>query len=306
MKKRILSAVLAIFLLISVFSSSAMAITPIDTARPSSITLQYTHGGKYFAGLEIRTYRIAEVFADGTYALVGDFAGYPVKIYDVTSQSEWRKIASTLASYAEADGILPTCSAVTDERGIVSFTDILPGMYLTLSVTSTDGGCVTVFETFLTVVPHPSDSGDHDYDVTAFPKCDSYTEETDVEYKVIKLWSGDGSSQGRPDCVVVDILKDGVLHTTKELSSANDWTYSWIADNDGSVWSAVEREVPDGYTVTSVREGNTFIITNSYVVDIPDSPQTGDVAVSWPYALAMFISGGAVVILTIWRKRRDA
>ena len=196
--KRTLSILLCVLIFAAAVSPSVCAITPIDTRRPSSLTLQYTHGGKYFEGLNIRTYRIAEVFADGTYALTGDFASYPVKIYDVTSQSEWRSIATTLAAYAEADDIEPTCTGITDEWGMVSFTDILPGMYLTVSVTSVDGATVTIFETFLTVVPHPSEDGDHDYDVTAIPKSDSYTTGGDIEYKVIKLWKDEGGTDKRP------------------------------------------------------------------------------------------------------------
>lgn len=303
--KRILSIFLCVLILAVAVSTSVCATTPIDTTRPSSLTLQYARDGKYFEGLTIRTYRIAEVFADGTYALTGDFASYPVKLYDVTSQSEWRSIATTLAAYAEADGIEPTCVGVTDEWGIVSFTDILPGMYLTISVTSVDGATVTIFETFLTVVPYPSEDGNHNYDVTAIPKSDSYTTGGDIEYKVIKLWKDEGASDKRPASVTVDILKDGELKFTQVLSPENNWSYTWKTADDGSVWYVVEREVSEDYTVTVTREGNTFIIVNKIIQEIPEAPQTGDTTAPWPYAVAMFLSGSALIILTTWRKRTE-
>ena len=190
--KRILAYFLSLLTVFVMLSTSVYCITPIDPARSSSLTLQYAHGGKYYGGLEIKTFRIAEVFPDGTYALTGEFAKYPVKIYEVTSQSEWRAIASTLAAYIHADGIEPTCTNVTDILGTVSFTDILPGMYLTLGVSETEDNVITVFETFLTVVPYPSDDGDHNYDVTAYPKCEEHEFGGDIEYKVVKLWKDKG------------------------------------------------------------------------------------------------------------------
>jgi len=303
--KKILSLLLCILTVTALISTAAYAVTPIDTARPSSLTLQYSHNGKYFEGLEIKTYRIAEVFEDGTYALTGDFADYPVKIYDVTSQAEWRIIASTLAAYAEGDKIAPTREAVTDARGIVEFKDILPGMYLTLSVTATEENTVTVFETFLAVVPRPSNDGNHNYDVTAFPKCETHTTGGNIEYKIVKLWKDEGHVEDRPKTVVIDILKDGVVYKTLNLSASNSWSLTWEAKDDGAVWYAVERELPVNYTVASTREGNTFVITNSHKSGIPESPQTGDTSVMWPYALVMCLSGGVLVIVATWRKRRE-
>lgn len=292
----------------TLFVGTAVVCTadPVDTAMESSLTLQYKHGGEVFSGLEIQSYRIAEASADGTYSLCGAFENYPVDIYGVESQAEWQNIASTLAVYAVADRITPDCTAVTDDTGTVSFEKILPGMYLTLSVRSESEGEVTVFETFLTAVPHP-DGDRYNYDVTAYPKCSSYTPApVDIQYKVVKQWKEGVRNDARPASVTVDILRDGEVFYTEILSAENDWSYSWSAPDDGAIWQTVEREVPKDYTVTVIRDGDTFIITNIYGYGTDKAPQTGKITVMWPYALAMALSGGAFIILAIWRRRREA
>ena len=302
MKKGI-AFLLCLVLMYTLVPLSVYAITPIDPEKPSSLTLQYTHDGQIFEGLEIKSYRIAEVYENGTYELTGAFSRYPVKIYEVTSQTEWKKIASTLAAYAEADRIAPTCTGITNETGIVSFTNILPGMYLTMAVTVSGEAEITVFENFLTVVPHPSDDGNHNYDVTAYPKCESYIPSGETEYKVIKLWKDSGYEETRPDSVTVDILKNGVLQSSEILSSDNNWSYRWVSEDDGSTWQVIERRIPADYTITVTKDRNTFVITNTITQDVPSAPQTGDTTVLWVYQLVMCLSGGVMLIIAAWRKK---
>jgi len=294
----------AVIMVAALLSFPAGAVTPIDPMRSSSLTLHYQHDGVCYEGIEVKTFRVAEVFADGSYALTGDFADYPVNIYGITSQTEWKNISSTLGAYAVADRLTPTRRSYTDNTGAVCFVDILPGMYLTLSVQIEEPQKITLFETFLTVVPHPSDSGDHNYDVTAYPKCQTFSPTPgETLYKVVKQWKDDGHASQRPASITVDILKDGVLQSTQQLSAKNNWCYTWSAPTDGSNWQAVERQIPSGYSVTVTKQDTTLLLTNTYDSDIPEPPPSGDTAVLWPYALAMCLSGGMILVLAIWRGR---
>ena len=304
--RKTIAFLLCLLFLFTVIPAAVEAVTPIDPYRPSSLTLQYARNGSCFAGLEIRSYRIASVQENGTYTLTGAFGEYPVKIYEVTSQAEWKKIASTLAAYAEADQLQPDCIAVTDANGMVSFTDILPGMYLTMSVTAAGTQEITVFENFLTVVPYPSEDGNHKYDVWAYPKCDSYVPTGDKEYKVVKLWKDSGYEEFRPDSVTVDILRNGVLYASEVLSSDNNWAYRWRSADDGSIWQVIERGIPAEYTVAVSREQDTFVIENSIIYEIPEAPQTGETTVLWIWQLAMGLSGGILLVLAAWRKKNAA
>lgn len=302
--KRIILSVLAavIFVVCLGINVSAVAINPTQS---SSLTLQYKHNEQRFGGIEIKTYRVAEVFEDGTFALCGDFVQYPINIYGITSQSQWRGVTDALASYAAADGITPTRVAITDESGIVQFSDILPGMYMTTSVTADADGDIAVFESFLTVIPSTNDSGEHNYDVTAYPKCEKYTPKpTTIEYKVVKQWQDNGYNEKRPDHIDIDIIKNGEVQYSQRLSSDNNWSYSWEAEDDGSQWQAVERNVPADYTVTIVKSGSIITITN--ICDHTDNPPpTGNTTVIWHYVLILCLSGALLIVLAAWRKRAE-
>lgn len=369
---------IAVLLIVSfVAAGSVIAYAaPVDPSRPSSLTLQYQHNGTYYEGLSISVYRIGDVNSDGNFSLTGKFKNYSVKINGVTSQSEWKTIAATLSAYIASDGLSPDLTAVTDEKGIVSWKNIPPGLYLTLSVRAEGEGVVTIFEDFLTAIPYPSGNGTYNYDVTAYPKCTTEEIVPGMEtYRVIKQWKDDGNKENRPESVRVRILRNGTVESIQTLSSKNNWSFSWTAEKDGSLWQAAEVAIPAGYTVTFSSYDNTFILTNTWqnpedpdspdvpdvpnppdtpdvpdVPNLPDSPdvphvpnppdtpvnpdepadpdesdwpdlpgiadtpnnpkqpstpKTGDTTVIWPYVLAMAASGSFLILLSIWRIRKE-
>ena len=178
-------------------------------------------------------------------------------------------------------------------------------MYLTQSVTVQDSERILTFEAFLTVVPYPQEDGSHNYDVTVVPKVRHHTPTPKpLEYKVVKQWKDLGNTQQRPQSVTVDILKDGVVQSTQILSADSDWCYSWTAPDDGSLWQAVERSIPQNYTVTVVSRDNTILITNVYEVE-QEPPKTGETTVLWPYMLLLCFSGGVLILLALWRMRKE-
>lgn len=310
MRKRIVAFLMLFAWLFAVGGATALSAATVDTKAPSTLTLQYSRGGEAFEGVEVKIHRVADVFADGSFAFTAAFGSYPVRINGITTQAEWKTVTSTLESYITTDSIAPTYTAVTDKDGVVKLENLLPGLYLTESVRVEKEGKVTVFFTFLTALPGMDDSGERIYDVTAYPKSESWEptpEET--EYRVVKQWKDIGYESERPESVEVDIFKDGVLYSTQNLSPENDWSYSWKAPDDGSVWQVIERNIPENYTVTFTNNGNIFIITNEYITsgtEEPPPPRTGDTTVIWPYVIAMCISGGFILIVATRRKRNEA
>lgn len=301
-----LSLAVTFLALFTVFPCSVHAAEAVNPEEPCSLTLQYAYGEEVFSDLEISIFRAAEVFEDGTYQLTGDFADYPVNIYGITSRTEWTSIASTLSAYAAADGIEPTQQQRTNENGQVSFESLQPGMYLVLAVKIDTDEAVYTFESFMISLPSFDEDDDPYYQVTANPKCESYEPKPgELEYKVVKQWKDQGHSSDRPSSITVDILKDGAFFSTQTLSAENNWSYRWTALDDGSVWQAVERNVPQEYKVTTVVNGETIVITNARTTGEQNPPQTGGTTVVWPYILAMCAAGAVILIIGISRKRKD-
>ena len=172
-------------------------------------------------------------------------------------------------------------------------------MYLTRSVRCEGEEQTVVFESFLTVVPIPDDNGNI-YDVTAIPKASTFTpDDGEVTYTVVKHWRDNGATGLRPESIQVDIIKDGVHHSTEILNKENNWSYSWTCPDDGATWQAVERGVHGKYTVTSLSNADTIVITNTLDYDDPTAPPMGTTTVIWPYILLLCFSGGIFLLISI-------
>ena len=86
--------------------------------------------------------------------------------------------------------------------------------------------------------------------------------ETD-EIKVIKVWEDNGNTDLRPSSVVVELLTGNKVFDTVTLNELNNWQYRWIGLDSSGKWSVREKYVPDGYTDSVTRSGDTFVITNT-------------------------------------------
>lgn len=305
MKKRFFSCIAAFVLLLAMIpaprTAAAQALVP---DRPCSLKLHYRWNGTGCAGVEIEIYRVAEAFPDGTWELIEPYSGYPVNIHGITAQQEWKDTATTLASYIASGQLQPTASVTTDQSGTASFAQLTTGLYLVLGVDAQtqQGSCH--FEDFMIYLPTPQADGSFSYDMEANPKPSGTSE--NQEFTVRKLWKDAGNSGSRPHKVVVDILHNGIRKETVVLNAQNFWTYTWQTTETGGRWSVVERDVPEGYTVSVSVRGNCFTVTNSRPQQDPGSfiPKTGDTFPLMPAILVMSISGMLLLILGIWKSRR--
>lgn len=295
---------LALCLILTAFVPLAVgARGAIDTEQEASISLTYSYDGRPFQGLEIQIYRVAEVSRSCVFALKGDFEDYPVLVNDVKTQTEWNQIASTLASYVTADQISPTASAYTDSEGKVAIDHLETGLYLILGCTADydDGGYCT-FDSFMLSLPSVHEETDGEawvYDVTALPKSvHAEPGPEDIEFSVNKVWKDAGFEHKRPASIEVGLYKDRTLVETVVLNSDNNWSYSWTAPDDGALWQVVEQNVPEDYSVTIERKGNTFIAANAYDGENPP-PKTGDTADIYVYVILMCVAGVLLLIVGI-------
>lgn len=306
MRRRIAQCLcLTVFCVALLCSVHTYAATPLDPAADASLTLHYQNNGNAFPDLSICIYRVAEAFPNGTFELIEPFTSYPVCIYDIALQEQWKNTAATLSAYIVADQILPDREERTNEAGTATFTHLETGLYLIREVVAENNTGTYVFNQFMVYLPSQQSDGSYNYSVEARPKCTNFVPKT--EYRVTKLWQDDGSQAKRPEEITVEIYKDGQLQETQILSPDNNWSYTWyVSEEDQGKWTVTERSVPDDYTVTIQENGDCFSIINTHRSSqgTPDSPQTGDTFTPLPWILTMCISGIMLLILGIYRRRR--
>ena len=338
MKKALIYLLSAMLLMGALLQPLPAEAQQVDVDRKCSLSLKYSSYDKLFSGLDIRIYRVAEIYADGKYALTAPFDKYPVRINGITSQREWRDAANTLAAYAVADRVEPTRSQKTDSFGYAVFEDLKTGIYLVLGVTTEDETGTYRFENFCLFLPTPQNMGEDLYGIEAKPKSvftpkpDGPTEPTEPgeptepsdptqpsnptepvppeepkleKFQLVKFWKDVGNRGDRPKEVYVDILKNGVVQKTVTLTAENNWSYQWSAPEGNDLWLVVERNVPDVYTVVIGNYGNIFTITNSRPPAPGTPPRTGDVFPLETWITIMSLSGILLLAIGIWHKRRN-
>ena len=343
-------------------ASNVWAAESVSPQNPCTITLIYAHDGTAVSGVPVKLYRIADMTAGYRYALTSVFSASGLQLNGITSAGEWDVICSTLESYILSKGISADYTAFTDQNGVVSFQNLTQGLYLAQGGRTAQGGLIYTFESALISVPGRGDDGGLQYQVTAVPKSqvslppgpddpppgpdvppaepenpptepDDPPSVKEVKYKILKLWKDDTEKDGRPDRIEVELFCDGEFCETVVLSEKNQWSYTWKA-KEGSSWTAAERNIPEGYTVTVGKRENTIILTNTLIpedpiedpsdenpenpddiTDVPSGdtpegnkesfdPKTGDTSNILLYVIMMYVSGSILILLGIAGKRK--
>jgi hypothetical protein len=261
-------------------SQVAFSFDEIDTDNICSIELIYQDNGIPIEGASFQLYFVADVNDD--VEMTDDFADSGIEL-TVENSDEWSDNASTLCSYIElekANGIDIDIAAegVTDEDGKLTFSNLETGVYLLVGDVEQMNGVKYEPADTLLMLPTEQDDDTLDYDVTIYPKGESENIPTDntpntpntpssddkyTELSVQKIWNDTGYESSRPDSVTVVLLQDGKEYDTVVLNKANNWRYKWDNLDKNSSWKLAEENVPENYTVTSVLDGNTFIVTNT-------------------------------------------
>ena len=250
--------------LVAVALVLAMAVTALAEGGLYSLSIVYQNPSDKTENVEGVTAKIYPVAELGDYAVTWPEA--------TASASEWDACARTLANYVLADGVEPYASAVSDATGTSRFEGLGQGLYLVVSdvLVQEEDGRTTTYTYQAAIVSLPGE--ENAIGTTAYPKGTfEFTEKPGPEpqpHKVTKHWVDEGYVEHRPENIKIEIYCDGGLYATEELSDANDWVHEWEDDGAAHTWTVVERDIPEGYTVTI--EGMT--ITNTY----PEEPEEPD------------------------------
>lgn len=289
--RKILAVLLFVFMMIPVKS---YAQGNIDLQKAISLTISYREENKAITDAKFYIYLVAEANADGSLTTTKTFEQFDKEIQGKNSTA----LSSTLEGYVLRDEITPTDSQRTDQEGNAYFNTLQAGLYLILGERHQQDG--TYYDASSGIVMLPAQNNDEnswDYDVTIYTKYETHTvsqEEEMVTRKVLKIWDDKGHEQERPSEIQVQLLKDGKVFETISLNADNQWRYTWENLDDRYTWKVVEKDAK-GYQVSVTKEGITFIITNTYIQEHPDTtvptsgntklPQTGQLW--WPVPILL-------------------
>ena len=289
-------------------ASTTDAKEPIDTVKNCTLAIRYGHDELAFPGQTVQLYKIADVSANFQYTLAEPFGETGLILNGVQTNGEWNEIRSTLEAFILAENVQPIHTAVTDEEGMAYFEGLQPGLYLTSALTVVRADVTCIFDANLIALPGLGAEGLWQYGVAAAAKGEvlpPVQPDEKLEMKVLKLWRGDEWEKVRPQNITVEIFRNGESVETVVLSEENNWSHSWVAKNDGANWKVVERNIPEGYTMTVTKRGTTFILTNTFGEPVTPPPQTGDSANLLLYGVLMVLSGSLLIILGIAGKRKQ-
>ena len=291
-------------------ANTADASEPVDVTRTDcTLTVSYAAAASCGVTLDVKLHQISLLSADIQYTLCSPYP--PVELNDLTTQVEWAAVCDTLTAYISADRIEPLQTVRTDALGQAHFSGLCPGLYYVEGCTFVSGRTTYTYAPFLVTVPELQPDGTWNYDALAVPK---HTETSDPmpgpepepkpdekEYTVVKVWKT-ASGASHAESVEIELYRDGTLAQTLTLSAENNWTYTWTDDTD-AVWLAVERNVPDGCTV-SVSGERVITIVNSVNDEVPtpvtpDLPYTGDTQTILPYVLLLAAGGIGLIVLAL-------
>lgn len=297
---------LCCFMLLICLPLTVLARGPIEIERKASLTINYPCAGAAF-----QLYRVAYVSAYGEYSLSEQFSGYPLSL-EQADQAGWRAVAATLSGYVARDQLTPLQEGITDAHGKIVFTELTPGLYLLIGKSCMDGDYRYTSDPFLIALPELDADETWLYDVSASPKYVWEAVPDTTELKAVKIWQDDENAGTRPDSIEIQLLCNGTVWDTVTLNEKNSWRHKWEKLDGSYTWQLVEKEVPDGYTVTIQMDGGIFIITNTIQDDppAPEKPQTParpllpQTGVLW-WPVGVLVLGGMLLLLGDCIRRKN-
>lgn len=301
MKKIILNMLILVSLIIPLDVFAKMTSDSkelIDIDKVTNLTLNYSYDDYNFDDVSVKIYYIASINEDFDYQLESEFKDYNISINGIKTHEEWNILKQTLESYIKVDNIKELESySIKDNK--VEIQNLKTGLYFVETEKIDKEDYTLLFDSFLLNIPDLNEDGYWNYDVNVYPKAQSFTPKYEiVNYTVTKEWKDD--KKNRPQSVEVEIYKDGEVISNQILSSSNNWTYEWETVDDGSVWTIVERNVPDGYNVSILNSGRNFIIVNTSSNYEESNPQTLDNINLYFYLLIISFIGLVLGIISLF------
>lgn len=237
----------------------------ISLNKEVTFTLFHEVEGTAVSDVEYSIYKVGNITASGKVSLSDRFSAYGLSL-DETDEMSLKNTAEALQGYILRDDIAALDTSKTDANGVVVFPTtgtLKPGLYLVTGRSyTTDDGKLCNIQPILLTLPATDADGGLLYDVKVESKHELLTDTTKMS--VLKVWD-DKTTHYRPSSIQVQLInhETGKVHSTVELSKANNWRYTWKDLPEGTTWTVVEKTVPEHYTVSYEKDGLTVEITNT-------------------------------------------
>lgn len=226
-------------------------------------------------------YRVGSL-ENGDVVFDRDFAG--------VDTSDLATAAGVMAQMIQQTGIRTPIAEARVQGGKAVFTGLPMAVYLVTGEPGVENGVNYYPTPFLLSMPQTGEDGNYLWTVEVTGK-----REMDMDISVVKRWVGDRVA-GRPASITVHLVLDGKDYGDPvKLNYANQWSYTW-ENLPPKNWYVREDATPR-YSTVIVRDGNTFVITNTW----KRIPQTGQLW--WPVT-ALTLAGLGLLCLGILRRRK--
>lgn len=257
-------------------------------------------------------YKVADFSETGEFVIQEPFSKYSIVIDGLDSEG-WRALSETLAGYVQRDGIQYLNKKTVDNEKHIAWDNLQKGLYLLIGEQIKNDELICTPMPLLITVPNRTESGEWNLHPYVHPKYskEDLSEKKEINKSVVKIWKDEDNKKERPSKITIQLLKDGQIYDTVELSEKNNWQYTWDKLALQSRWSVVEKNVPKNYTVTSTQDNNNFVVTNTYAKSKVDEttkdsankklPQTGQLW--WPVPI-LVIGGIAMFTYGLKKYRR--
>lgn len=279
------ASVLALAMLAVPAQASSVTYARPDTGRATSLEIRYHQGSIGFEGVEFKAYKVADMADTVEFAFTDRFAGYPVEFKSAMAASDWASMAEALAGYVSRDALEPDYAGTTDKDGRWSADGLDASLWLVMGGShqreyrATENGESVLHKIyyhaapFLVATPNLAD-GEWYYDVSVSPKFTA-SESESIDRRVLKVWNDAGYESQRPGALTFDLVRDGEVYDTVELTAADSWRYQWDGLDNSHQWRIVEHAAGN-YTVSARQEGITYVVTNTYNRPYSPPPRPSD------------------------------
>lgn len=243
-----------IIIIIFILYLNSISIYARENSQYYDISLNYI-----LSNVSFNIYKVAILDENNNISINKDFSMYPV---DLTLKDK-NVIAGTLSSYAKRDKIKALINTHTNSDGKILYKGLPKGLYLINGESFIKDGYIYTPSPLLIYI----DSSTIDNSIREFNlKYEKRKVEGNLEINAYKIWDND-SGFIHPDNIEVQLLKNGEIIDNFLLNENNNWRKQWKNLSADAYYEVLEKNVPNGYTVSVYRDSSINKIINTHITE---------------------------------------